>query len=338
MYRRHRLLDFLFVCCGLSTSHALLEHRQQTPGSRAELVCGFEGIADMYGLGIRLGVYFNAIAMLISFTFDQRSISSISFSNGLFQFSMLIGLSYITITEPDRFHLVEAAIVVMFTFCSTTPFRIDFELPRDYTLEKIQQFSRMTLIPALRKSIELALLAYSVWFWFRGIDRLSSTPCTSYGFFFARVSFFGWFRTLGKIYSIIEFSSHVLMLYLLPVLIFFEDRVPGMEEILEELRMYFRPRKSQQPRPTTAHAVYRKLNLILGVVFCILSVELMIRWNNITGVNSIASVGQMIPFLIGFGSLLTIPLDWEPTWSPNAPNSHGGGRSGNDHALHAGIY
>ncbi|KAF8531203.1 hypothetical protein BDD12DRAFT_869961 [Trichophaea hybrida] len=37
----------------------------------------------------------------------------------------------------------------------------------------------------------------------------------------------------------------------------------------------------------------------------------MILWNSITGVSTVlGSVGQMIPFLVGMGSLIAVILEW----------------------------
>ena len=51
---------------------------------------------------------------------------------------------------------------------------------------------------------------------------------------------------------------------------------------------------------------------IAGVVMllAIIAVELVISWNNIQGVNTILSTGQLIPFVIGIGGLVKICFRW----------------------------
>ena len=39
------------------------------------------------------------------------------------------------------------------------------------------------------------------------------------------------------------------------------------------------------------------------VLFSLLTIELSIRWNRIAGVNKLISTGQLIPFVIGVGSM-----------------------------------
>lgn len=45
-------------------------------------------------------------------------------------------------------------------------------------------------------------------------------------------------------------------------------------------------------------------------VFLILSVELSIRWNKITGMGNAGAVGQLIPAIIGIGGLLRVVWVW----------------------------
>ena len=45
--------------------------------------------------------------------------------------------------------------------------------------------------------------------------------------------------------------------------------------------------------------------------FYIASVEMMIQWNHVTGVDTVlGNMGQLIPFLIGIGSMIAVILEW----------------------------
>lgn len=57
-------------------------------------------------------------------------------------------------------------------------------------------------------------------------------------------------------------------------------------------------------RDHTQFAV-RVLNIIC-FIWSILSVELTLKWNNISNVHDIKSTGQLIPFVIGIVSLLSL--------------------------------
>jgi hypothetical protein len=48
-----------------------------------------------------------------------------------------------------------------------------------------------------------AIIFYSTWFWWRGIDHLKPTPCGSEVFFFARISLHGWLRWFHRALNIL---------------------------------------------------------------------------------------------------------------------------------------
>ncbi|KAF8246072.1 hypothetical protein K440DRAFT_662314 [Wilcoxina mikolae CBS 423.85] len=310
MDRRSFALSILSAVCFLSATKArTLDRQQVTPSStpstgQLESQCGFNGTSDMYGLGIRLGVYLQTFALLLARAFDiTESMEAISFSGCFFKLSMLTGLSVITIASP-KFNVVEAGIVVAFTLC--THEAVDFN---NETTKPSRWGFIKGLLPILVLSSQIGLSAYSIWFWFRGIDWLAHSACPSYGFFFARVTYFGWFRIFGKIFTIFQF----LLLIVLSIY------VVGRK--MERLK----PPKMPQDHKTTT--VVRKIIPWAWSFLCILAIELMIRWNHIDGVNSISSVGQVIPFFVGFGSVVTVAIEWEKSLRdpPPKPSARGHG-------------
>ena len=53
------------------------------------------------------------------------------------------------------------------------------------------------------------------------------------------------------------------------------------------------------------------IGLVMSV-WSVLSVELSLRWNRVSGVSDIASTGQVIPLVIGFGLISTVV--WKLIW------------------------
>ena len=47
-------------------------------------------------------------------------------------------------------------------------------------------------------------------------------------------------------------------------------------------------------------------------VWSVISVELSLKWNRVSGVSDIASTGQVIPLVIGFGLISTVV--WKLIW------------------------
>ena len=52
-------------------------------------------------------------------------------------------------------------------------------------------------------------------------------------------------------------------------------------------------------RLRTRFCIAWNIYTVVTIVWFILSIELTIRWNNIQGVNSVDSTGQLIPLIIG---------------------------------------
>lgn len=259
--------------------------------------CGFDGNPDVYGLGIRLGVYCQAVALAITVCFRQTtSQRGVSYGNGIFQFAMTIGLCILS-TKSD-FQAVEATIVVLLALCSSiqNPFGEKIQpLSRPWTLKKVQYWTWTTGLPIFRRGIELALFLYAIWLLFVGLDRLShSNTCKSFAFFFAPVDLYGWFRTLAKVYI----TGVVVVRTLL---------------FVGWLRRVFRKRDNSSDSSDLSEipGLIFAWAGCLFLIFFILSIELMIRWNRITSLSSLSDVGQLVAFLVGLGGLLSVFLGWE---------------------------
>lgn len=84
---------------------------------------------------------------------------------------MFIALTYTTVTN-DNFEVVEAAIIVIFTFCSvqiSSPEELKFTRPKFYDHIDLRWFMSHSLKPLGKLFIDLGLNLYSVWFWWRGL-------------------------------------------------------------------------------------------------------------------------------------------------------------------------
>ena len=162
------VMPILLVMCWLSTSKAHpLERRQSTaPPStgQSELRCRIDGTSDMYGLGIRLGIYLQTFAVLVAAAGKQTtSMEGISFAGCFFKLSMLSGLSILTLGTAE-FNVVEAGIIIAFTICTHEAIHFQSKPKGGSAWELI----RTGALPILIFSAQLGLGSYSIWFWFRG--------------------------------------------------------------------------------------------------------------------------------------------------------------------------
>lgn len=89
----------------------MLAHYQLMPSRREGLMVdktrqeialvGLLGNSDMYGLGIRIGVYCQALAGIVASGFYQDSADGIKWANSYFRWALFIALCYITSTSKE---------------------------------------------------------------------------------------------------------------------------------------------------------------------------------------------------------------------------------------------
>lgn len=267
------------------------------PAEDPDETCGFEGNSDMYGVGIRIGIYLQSGSVALATLFSQTALQEeLAFANGLFQLAFTVGLIYMTVTSPE-FQAVEAAIVVLLSVVSnfSAPFAV--KRPESSDSSEMQYFMQHRVFPVCRTITEFVLFGYSAWFWFTGLDKLSRAPCTGYAFFFARVDLYGWFRTLGRIYIICEILTQAGV-YGAALVRRCKDGNEGQYD-------------EKKPEGWgKAWIIFLGINRFVVLGFILLSVECMIRWNQIREVQDLGKVGQLIAFLVGFGSIVNLAVKW----------------------------
>jgi hypothetical protein len=83
---------------------------------------------------------------------------------------MFIALTYMTVTD-EEFQVVEAAIIVVFTFCSvaiSSPEDLRFNRPKSLSYHTLGTFCRHSLVPLGKLLVDLGLNCYTLWFWWIG--------------------------------------------------------------------------------------------------------------------------------------------------------------------------
>ncbi|KYK54771.1 hypothetical protein DCS_06731 [Drechmeria coniospora] len=247
--------------------------------------CTLKGNADLYGFGVRLGVYGQWIATLLTTVFDPVNEAPFRLLNLIIQASIFVGLCNESRMRPraDLTASGEAnavgAVVVQFLLCGSLS---------SVTGDGISHFDHISGI--LRLVLHLALSAYGVWFWFRGVDVMTVPACVDGEVaFFGPSSLTGWFRWLGKTLSVggvvacvglAAFSVHRLI-----------------RRFGSGIRAGFRRPTGRRPQVEVS-----LLLLSMGLIaLSISTVEYLIATNDIQGVgkSDIGSVAQLIPLLAG---------------------------------------
>ena len=145
--------------------------------------CGFAGNNDLYGLGLRVGIYLQFIA-----TFAAKF-----FLPNEFKYLQAITLVYVSanliaVIRETTLHTVRACEIFIIFWILVPQFQPAIKLGVLNTPQ--------TLI----SGVVMAFSIFMEWFYFRGIDGLPPPPgCQDYGFFFAKVNLRGWFRIFNQV-------------------------------------------------------------------------------------------------------------------------------------------
>ncbi len=162
---------------------------------------GYDGNFDIYGLGIRLGIYFQwAGAVLLKwFRGEPEVLRDLLNENGVFLLAIFIASIIFCTVGTDSPHAVDILILLHIFFGST--YIIMFDANVSDSLEKISSFWGI-LIKYMTTS---GMAFFGVWYWFVELDRLPAIPGTgNYGFLFTKVAVRGRVLVFFKFLSILN--------------------------------------------------------------------------------------------------------------------------------------
>ncbi|CAF9937262.1 MAG: hypothetical protein HETSPECPRED_010611 [Heterodermia speciosa] len=176
--------------------------------------CGFAGNADIYGIGIRIGYYTQALATWFANFFHYREAQVLRAVNNLFLVALLIAGSVYAaraqeVYAVESFLLLLIGMVISFVGVMRTT---------RYSTRYLRSCQDRLLS---RTVITNAMLILNILFWWRGLDVMRPTPCfqsdsaqifnatririeerNTYIFYGSKVSLYGWFRTLYLVLSL----------------------------------------------------------------------------------------------------------------------------------------
>ncbi|KAG8923534.1 hypothetical protein FRC01_012651 [Tulasnella sp. 417] len=297
------LLSALPVTRGLAApspaSRSLtLPHRRADPDPQQ---CGFNGDDNIYGLGIRLGLYLLWLsAVLCNFLGPSKAdeAKSVKDANLIFQASVLGGLLYITLTHGRSLQdgeLYASEVCIMIYLCLGASFLFGPE-PEEgaYIIHDVFQ-----------QAMTLALMSYSIWFSFTGVDQMKDPQCIRWGLFWG---------TNPRIRTIWQVSAVFIALLLTLILCYclvrpcyprIKDRLPTRIKNRLPSRM-----RDRLPRAEISDFMPKQLTPIIqsaGLASLVLTVELSIWFLRIHNVNMIGGTGQLIPLIassLGFTRII----------------------------------
>ncbi|KAF1953219.1 hypothetical protein CC80DRAFT_569639 [Byssothecium circinans] len=163
--------------------------RASTPSNNTSLSpqCSFPGNADIYGPGIRIGIYTQTLAVYLSKYFIISQSPIIRDSLTIFTVAFVI-VSFVFASHPSSLQIVSWN-------CLTgvrTRSAYFAGLMRDRWIKN-----------ASLQGMSVVAMSVHCWYWWRGMDRMKSVECGDRTFFFANVGLRGWFRVMMKVMIVI---------------------------------------------------------------------------------------------------------------------------------------
>lgn len=274
--------------------------------------CSFDGNADMYGLGIRIGFYLQWFGTILASWIARSEVQGMRFSNSLFVSATFLAL--IVQVSQNALRPVEIYIVLLLMFGAYL-YIVPLYIWRLVTWGRIRldpsMFPRVKnskIYSRLKFGLLVAVCGFQLWFWFRGVEDVAGAAegCTEWGFLFTKI------RLDGKPFRIVnEVLYSTLLTFCLGELgITIAKRLKWIKEPKhEELRcvLYCNSRACEKLLTGSSgkeklkhQAIHSFVGLALAVMVTT-ATEFIILWNEIKGVESIASTGQTIPVILSAG-------------------------------------
>ncbi|KAF1997790.1 hypothetical protein P154DRAFT_524525 [Amniculicola lignicola CBS 123094] len=269
-------------------------------------VCKFEGNSDMYGLGIRLGYYFQWYGAIFAAWLAPSEVRGLRFTIDAFVSASFLALIILTAGDIKSLEPAETYIVLLLMFgayLALIPIYIwriltacdPYWDPSRYPLVRYSALSANLSFILL-----IGVLVYQYWFWFNRVPDLNQYNCQQYGFVLGQVRLNS--KASVVLNALMYFMIGLICLYLLLLKV---RAIAGRPDPMERRKK----RKMSRRHLATHIELLRNMDTWFKIVVALavtVATELTISWNEIKGVNNLSSAGQTIPFIIGLFALIRI--------------------------------
>jgi hypothetical protein len=262
----------------------------------------------MYGLGIRIGFYLQWYGAIVASWLARTEVQGLRISLAFFIAATFLAL--VIQTVQDKLEIVEIYIILLLTFGSYLSLVPLFAWRFVTECQPLWDPSRFPMVDPgpthsdLHVPLLLSVVAFQLWYWFVRIPELAvQKTCQQYGFLFAKI------RLDGVVFQVINIVLNFILgvIVVCLAIIRLVKVAFGIKEEDKIQRDRMTPREQAQldARIALLHNLDSMFKLATASAV-IVAAELTIKWNTISGVNDLSSAGQLIPFVIGLGSLLRV--------------------------------
>ncbi|KAM0255009.1 hypothetical protein ACHAQJ_006237 [Trichoderma viride] len=258
--------------------------------------CPVQGNSDLYGLGIRVGIYIQMLTVQLSGLASAILKTEDSLGQATIIFVLATGIVLIRlIQEATGTQPVDGNTILQ----PVEVFPILTLLLAQVGVCRVPYWKGQTT--ALIYTFEVGgLIALFAWFWWHGMDTLPHTCHDDKAFFFAKVSIWHWFRTLNKVGSVFAVIGGIVsvVFYLAAIILFTFVKTANFVR-------KFRGDADEKSKASDNPMNYGPLDFLVNIG-AIVYVEMALKWNSISGVHSLAAPGQFMPFFIALAQLLSV--------------------------------
>jgi hypothetical protein len=267
--------------------------------------CGFVGNPDMYGIGIRAGIYAQWLSAMLSNHLLPGNREDIHSAYFLFSFALVIATIVIT-AQYDLYCVFFAEVFVLVSLFFGGYFSVHL-LPVKIPTRCRDKFS----IPWRRGRLVIlsfvygVMISYNCWFWFKGRRaRFYPPPCGSAIFLFGKFSG----ESLYKAVAFYQAFSIIMAVYYPFGVFLLLQNDPRLSDRLRNILGRYNATRSNRSGCRSFMASSNLLFLVNCFCFAlaVLAIELTLTWNSVSGISSMNSVGQLIPFMVGVGGLAQV--------------------------------
>ncbi|KKA17666.1 hypothetical protein T310_8393 [Rasamsonia emersonii CBS 393.64] len=273
--------------------------------------CTRQGNSDIYGLGIRIGLYLQWIATVIATAFVPDQMLETTTANTVF----VIAFSVVTFALCGAAADTPAAdmVIVLDIYAVSIYALYPLSWMGRRFVPSRSDFRQSSALGELIKAVLTNCMAVvNVWFWFRGIDGFASSPCgTTVTFVFAKLDVDGHaVRTVFRVMSclLLYFSvwcTLALVVLLLVVAPATTVYILCRKKTLRSVVRFYRSQSRNESRVRTFRRVLAAADTVVFAL-AIVDIELTIAWNSISSVYDLRSTGQIILLVIGIATMLNL--------------------------------
>jgi hypothetical protein len=161
-----------------------------------ETSCGFEGNNDIYGIGIRIGIYSQILAVWFANYFLSSEAQALRDSVSIFGLAVLV-VSLLFAIHPQNVFAVEGFIMLQILAWSCL---MAVHAKSSYTAVNLRR--RTVVRKVVNDCVNLCMVALHIWFWWKGLDQMKSTTCRTWMMYVIRTDMYGWARSVMKAFSV----------------------------------------------------------------------------------------------------------------------------------------